>query len=53
MPYVSKADYEQQDRLICQMGEQMLEAQSGREFWRAMCLVQLSATIILNYVGWL
>ena len=53
MPYVSKADYEQQDRLICHMGEQMCEAQNSANFWRVMCLVQLSATIILNYVGWL
>ena len=33
MPYVSKADYEEQDRLVCWMGEQMCEAQNGREFW--------------------
>ena len=53
MPYVKKEEYEEQDRLVCWMGEQMFEAQKRCEFWRAMFLAQFCAVIILNYVGWL
>ena len=35
---------------VCRLAE---EAQNGREFWRAMCLAQFCAVIILNYVGWI